>query len=190
MLCTKITLPGAYIIELQKIEDARGFFARAWCQKEFAALGLNSNMRQCNMSFSSKKGTLRGMHYQVAPYEEAKLVRCLKGAIYDVIIDLRPTSPTYMQWIGVELTADSYKMLYVPEGFAHGFQTLSDNTEVFYQVSQFYQPGAERGVRWNDPIFGITWPETEHRILSEKDQSWLEFSPVKLPFDNSDDSVG
>jgi dTDP-4-dehydrorhamnose 3,5-epimerase len=175
MLFTATKLPGAYVIELQKIEDNRGFFARAWCQREFAAHGLNSNAGQCNISFNPKKGTLRGMHYQVAPYAEAKLIRCIQGAIYDVIIDLRPVSPTYMQWIGIELTADNRKMLYIPEDFAHGYQTLCDNTEVFYQVSQFYQPGAERGVRWNDPAFGIVWPETEHRLLSIKDQNWQRF---------------
>jgi dTDP-4-dehydrorhamnose 3,5-epimerase len=175
MIFIETKLPGAYIITLQKTEDSRGSFARAWCQKEFAARGLNPNVVQCNLSFSPKKGTLRGMHYQVAPYEEAKLIRCLKGAIYDVIIDLRPTSSTYLQWAGVELTAENHQLFYVPEGSAHGFQTLCDNTEVFYQVSQFYQPGAERGVRWNDPAFGIMWPETEHRLLSVKDQNWPDF---------------
>jgi len=129
------------------------------------------------MSFSLEKGTLRGMHYQIAPYEEAKLFRCIKGAIYDVVIDLRHLSPTFMQWIGVELTADNRKMLYVPEGCAHGFQTLADNTEVFYQVSQFYQPEAERGIRWNDAAFGIVWPKTDVRFLSDKDQNLPDFIP-------------
>ena len=185
MLFTETKLLSAYVIELQKIEDARGFFARTWCQKEFAAYGLNPNVMQCNMSFNPKQGTLRGMHYQVAPYEEAKLVRCIKGAIYDVIIDLRPDSPTFMQWLGIELTADNRKMLYVPEGFAHGFQTLCDNTEVFYQVSQFYQPGAEHGIRWNDPAFGIIWPETEHRQLSIKDQNWPAFEASAVVYPHS-----
>ena len=178
MLFTETKLPGAYVIELQKIEDDRGFFARVWCQREFAARGLNPNVVQCNMSFNPKKGILRGMHYQVAPYEETKLIRCINGAIYDVIIDLRPCSATYMQWFGLDLTADNRRMLFVPEGFAHGYQSLGDNSEVFYQVSQFYQPGAERGIRWNDPAFGIMWPEVDHRILSVKDQGWPDFKPT------------
>jgi dTDP-4-dehydrorhamnose 3,5-epimerase len=175
MLFTETNLPGVYIVELQKLEDSRGFFARTWCQKEFAAHGLKFNIVQCNMTFSLRQGTLRGMHYQVAPYEEAKLLQCLQGAVYDVSIDLRPASPTYKHWIGLELTAENHTMLYLPEGVAHGYQTLCDNTQMFYQVSQFYQPEAERGVRWNDPAFGITWPETEHRLLSIKDQNWPDF---------------
>ena len=149
-LLKKPALKGAFIIEPERLEDNRGFFARAWCKKEFETHGLNSRLVQCNISFNKSSGTLRGMHYQVAPYEEAKLVRCTMGAIYDVIIDLRPDSATYMDWIGVELTADNRKMLYVPENFAHGYQTLNDNTEVFYQVSQFYSPEFETGVRWDD----------------------------------------
>jgi dTDP-4-dehydrorhamnose 3,5-epimerase len=179
MLFTELPLSGAYAIDLQRLEDERGFFARAWCQKEFAAHGLNATIVQCNMSFNPKKGTLRGMHYQVPPYEETKLIRCITGAIYDVIIDLRPHSATYMQWFGLDLTADNRRLLFVPEGFAHGYQSLSDTSEVFYQVSQFYQPGAEQGIRWNDPAFGITWPEVNHRILSVKDQSWPDFTPTQ-----------
>jgi dTDP-4-dehydrorhamnose 3,5-epimerase len=167
-------LKGAFIIELDKQEDERGFFARAWCQREFAARGLNPRLAQCNVSFNRRRGTLRGMHYQVAPYEEAKLVRCTRGAIYDVIIDLRPDSPTFMQWIAVELTADNYRMLYIPERFAHGFQTLEDNTEVFYQMSEFYAPECARGIRWNDPAFAICWPPAE-RIISERDQQYADF---------------
>jgi len=132
------------------------------------------------MSFNPQQGTLRGMHYQVAPYAEAKVIRCIKGAIFDAIIDLRPDSPTFRQWLGIELTADNRKMLYVPEGFAHGYQTLCVDTEVFYLVSQFYQPGAEHGIRWDDPAFGIVWPETEHRLLSVKDQNWPAFEPSAL----------
>jgi dTDP-4-dehydrorhamnose 3,5-epimerase len=177
MIFTETKLPGAYIIDIQKLEDTRGFVARAWCQKEFAAHGLSPCLVQANISWNKRQGTLRGMHYQVAPYAEAKLVRCTRGAIYDVIIDVRPNSPTYKQWIGVELRADNYKLLYVPEYFAHGFQTLEDNTEVTYQVSQFYAPGSERGTRYNDPAFGIEWPIAVH-VISDKDKSWPDYLAV------------
>src|SRR5688500_11400400 len=140
MIFTETDLKGAYIIEPEKLEDERGFFARTWCAREFEEHGLNPRLAQCNISYNHKKGTLRGMHFQAKPYEEAKLVRCTIGAIYDVIIDLRPQSPTYTQWTAVELTADNHRMLYVPEGFAHGFQTLMDQTEVFYQMSNLYNP--------------------------------------------------
>ena len=140
-------LAGAYIIELDLIKDTRGFFARSWCQEEFAKHGLNPNLVQCNISFNHQKGTLRGMHYQIKPHEEAKLVRCTQGKIYDVIIDLRTNSTTYKQWFGVELSAANRKMLYIPEGFAHGFQTLEDHSEVFYQMSNFYHPESARGIR-------------------------------------------
>lgn len=176
MIFAETKLPGAYLIDIEKRGDQRGFFARAWCQKEFEAHGLIRRVVQANISLSKRKGTLRGMHYQAAPYAEAKLVRCTRGAIYDAIIDLRPDSPTYMQWLGVELTAENYRMLYVPEGFAHGFQTLVDNTEVAYQVSQFYTPEAEGGVRYNDPAFGIEWP-LEVQVISDKDKSWPDYSP-------------
>jgi len=168
-------LKGAYVIEIEKLKDHRGFFARSWCQKEFDGHNLASTVRQANISSNMKKGTLRGMHYQLSPYEETKLVRCTRGAIYDVIIDLRPASPTYSQWIGVELTAENYKMLYVPENFAHGFQTLKDDTEVTYQVSQFYTPGSENGIRWDDPAIGINWP-IEVQVISEKDKSWPDYT--------------
>jgi dTDP-4-dehydrorhamnose 3,5-epimerase len=174
MVFTETKLKGAYIIELGKIEDERGFFARAWCRKEFEAKGMTGRVVQANVSFNKKKGTLRGMHYQLHPYEESKLVRCTRGSIYDVIIDLRPHSTSFKQWIGVELTAGNYKMLYVPEGFAHGFQTLEENTEVTYQVSQFYTPGAERGVRYDDPAFGINWP-LDVQVISEKDEFWADY---------------
>jgi dTDP-4-dehydrorhamnose 3,5-epimerase len=177
VIFTPTQLPGAYIIDLKKLSDARGFFARAWCQNEFDAHRLSTRVVQCNMSFNPTKGTLRGMHYQAVPYAEAKLIRCTQGALYDVIIDLRPHSPTYMQWLGVELTADNRTMLYVPEGFAHGYQTLTDDTEAFYQVSQFYHPEAERGVRWNDPVFGIDWPAVSPRLMSAKDESWPDYVP-------------
>ena len=175
MIFTATRLKDAYILDLEKLEDHRGFFARVWCQKEFADQGLTPRMVQANLSSNSTKATLRGLHYQVAPYSEAKLVRCLKGALYDVIIDLRPDSPTYKQWLGVELTAENYKMLYVPEGFAHGFQTLTDDTQVFYQVSQCYTPGAERGVRYDDAAFGIEWPLATC-VISDKDKSWPDYT--------------
>jgi len=175
MKFTETHLKGAYIIEPEPIEDERGFFARSWCQKEFEAQGLNYNLVQCNISFNKKKGTLRGMHYQVAPHEEVKLVRCTKGVIYDVIIDLRPESSTFKQWIAVELTDKNYKMLYIPEGFAHGFQTLEDSTEVFYQMSAFYHSECARGVRWDDPTFQVEWPKGE-RIISDKDLQYMDFN--------------
>lgn len=175
MIFTETELPGAYIIELEKRADDRGFFARTWCQNEFEQHGLVARIVQVNMSSNHKKGTLRGMHYQLAPHSETKLVRCTKGGIYDVIIDLRPDSPSYLRWIGVELTEDNYRMLYVPEGFAHGFQTLADNTEVTYQVSAFYTPGAERGARYNDPRFAIEWP-LPVAVISEKDAAWPDYA--------------
>jgi dTDP-4-dehydrorhamnose 3,5-epimerase len=170
-------LQGAAIVELQKREDSRGFFARAWCQNEFKEQGLEMQCVQANLAYSERRGTLRGMHYQVAPYAEAKLMRCIRGAMYDVIIDLRPESPTFQQWAGVELTAANRRALYVPEGFAHGYLTLEDHTEAFYPVSQFYTPGAEGGVRWNDPAFGIEWPISEGLILSDKDRNWPDYRP-------------
>ncbi len=175
MILTQTKLPGAYIIELEKQEDERGFFARVWCKKEFSEHRLASRMVQANMSANKKRGTLRGLHYQLAPHQETKLVRCTKGAIFDVIIDLRPESGTYKQWLGVELTAENHKMLYVPEGFAHGYQTLRDDTEVFYQVSEFYSPESERGVRWNDPAFSIHWAITDSMLISPKDQRWRDY---------------
>ena len=174
MFFEQTKLNGAFVIQLQKIEDNRGFFARAWCEKEFAEHGLTPVVHQANVSFNIKKGTLRGMHYQVEPYGEAKTVRCTRGRIYDVIIDLRKNSPTYKQWFGVELTAENYKMLYVPENFGHGFLTLEDNSEVTYQVSEFYTPGAERGIRWNDPGIGIQWPG-QIEVISEKDAHWPDY---------------
>jgi dTDP-4-dehydrorhamnose 3,5-epimerase len=151
MIFTETRLKGAFIIEPEKLDDERGFFARTYCQKEFKDHGLNPVVAQCNISFNRVKGTLRGLHYQIAPYEEAKLVYCTKGAIYDVIIDLRASSLTFKKWFGVDLTAENRRMLYIPEGFAHGFQTLEDDTEVFYQMSEFYNPEYARGIRWNAP---------------------------------------
>jgi len=167
-------LKGAFIIELERLEDERGFFSRTWCQREFEGQGINSRLVQCNSSFNKKKGILRGLHYQSSPHEEAKLVRCTRGKIYDVIIDLRPQSATFKQHISVTLTPDNGKMLFIPEGFAHGFQTLEDNTEVFYQMSEFYAPNYAKGVRWNDPAFGIQWPVNKP-IISAEDQQFSDF---------------
>jgi len=175
MIFTKTKLKDAFIIQPERLGDHRGFFARTWCQREFEAHGLNPCLVQCNISFNRKKGTLRGMHYQPAPHAETKLVRCTMGAIYDVIIDLRPESPTFKQYCAVVLTAENRTMIYVPEGFAHGFQVLQDNTEVFYQMSEFYVPESARGVRWDDPTFAIEWPRDE-RIILARDQSYPDFS--------------
>ncbi len=170
-------LKGAFLIDPELIEDERGFFARTCCRKEFEQHGLNFDWVQCSISYNKRMGTLRGMHYQIAPYTETKLVRCTMGAIYDVIIDLRPKSETFMQWITVELSSENHKMIYVPQGFAHGFQTLVDNSEVLYQMSEFYAPECARAVRWNDPQFKIHWPEAE-RTISQKDQKTPDFNPV------------
>ena len=167
-------LPGVFEISLEPNSDERGFFARSWCQVEFEGRGLNSRLAQCNISFNERKGTLRGMHYQAEPFGEAKVVRCTAGAIYDVVIDLRIQSPSFRQWVGVSLTADNRHMLYIPEGCAHGFLTLTDNTEVFYQISEFYHPESSRGVRWNDPAFQIVWPE-KVAVISERDNSYPDF---------------
>lgn len=172
-------LPGAYIIEIEPLEDERGFFARSFCAEEFAKHGLNTNFVQCNISFNKKKGTLRGMHYQVAPHEEVKLVSCTAGAIYDVIIDMRINSLTQGQWQSFELTARNGHLLYIPAGFAHGFQTLEDDSTVFYQMGDFYHPECARGIRWDDPAFAIEWPLKE-RIMLPKDRSYLMTS---LPAD-------
>ena len=170
MKFTETKLKGAFIITPDLIEDERGFFARAFCRREFEEHGLNPDLVQCNISFNKTKGTLRGMHYQAGPHAEVKLVRCTAGAIYDVIVDLRPESPTFKQWFSTELTEKNHQMLYVPEGFAHGYQTLTPQTEVFYQVSAFYHPASERGIRWNDPTFGIEWP-LPVTVISKKDAS-------------------
>jgi dTDP-4-dehydrorhamnose 3,5-epimerase len=171
-----LPLTGACLIELQPVSDERGFFARTWCAEEFQRLGLNPNLVQCSISWNAKRGTLRGLHYQTEPYAEAKLIRCCSGAIYDVIVDLRPASPTYGTWSAAELTSENRTMLYVPEGFAHGFQTLIDNTEVFYQISASYQPDYARGVRWNDPALGIEWPIADP-IISARDRGFPDHKP-------------
>ncbi len=174
MIFTKTDLEGAYVIDLDKREDERGFFARVWCANEFKEHGLVPDACQENISRTEHKGTIRGMHYQVGDSQETKLVRCIKGGLYDVIVDVRPESPTFKKWIGVELTEDNWKMLYVPRGFAHGFVTLCDNVVVNYVVSQFYSPGDERGARYNDPAFGIDWP-VPVEVVSDKDASWADF---------------
>jgi len=174
LIFTETKLPGAYVIEVEKREDQRGFFGRTFCREEFEAHGLNSQVVQCNTSFNKRKGTLRGMHFQAVPFAEAKLVRCTSGSIYDVIIDLRPTSRTFKQHFAVELSAANQRMLYIPENMAHGFQTLEDDTEVFYQMSQMFSAEHARGVRWNDPAFGIEWPADE-RIITERDRNYPDF---------------
>lgn len=174
MIFIETKLQGAFVIEPEKHEDDRGFFARTFCKREFEARGLVSHVAQCSISFNKRKGTLRGMHSQVAPFAETKLVRCTAGAVFDVIIDLRPSSPTFKRYESVELSARNGNMLYIPQGFAHGFQTLEDNSEVFYQMSQFYAPEYARGVRWDDPAFGIKWPPAERTIL-ERDRTYPDF---------------
>jgi len=175
MLFKETALPGVFEIRLAPHTDERGFFARSWCRNEFEQHGLNSSLVQCNISFNKKKGTLRGMHDQAAPHAEAKVVRCTSGAIYDVAIDIRPASPTFKKWVGVTLSAQERNMLYVPEGFLHGFLTLADNTEIFYQMSEFYHPELQRGFRWDDPAFGIKWP-SEVVVISERDRTYPDFA--------------
>lgn len=175
MIFTETKLSGAYIIDLEKRGDSRGFFARSFCQDEFERHGLVNKVVQTNVSLSKHQGTLRGMHYQESPYAETKLVRCTQGAIYDVIVDIRPESPTFKQWIGVELSSSNHRMLFVPQHFAHGFMTLVDDSEVTYQVSQVYHPGSERGIRYNDPALGIVWPQ-EVKVISDKDASWPDMT--------------
>lgn len=177
MIFNETELNDAFVIDLKKLGDERGFFARAFCVNEFKEHGIEFSVAQANVSYNRYKHTLRGMHYQEDPYGEAKLVRCTRGAIWDAIIDVRANSSTYMQWIGVELTERNYRMLYVPEGFAHGFITLEDETEVTYQVSEFYTPGAEKGIRWDDQAFNIDWP-VDPNIMSEKDKTWSDFKKV------------
>ena len=171
MIFTETALKGAYIIDIEKREDIRGFFARTFCAQEFVAHGLEITNAQCSIAFNHKKGTIRGMHYQIAPATEAKLVRCTQGAIYDAIVDMRPDSPTYLSYIGVELTADNHRALYVPEMCAHGYQTLTDGAEVIYQMNKFYTPGYERGLHYDDPILAIQWPLPVSEI-AEKDLKW------------------
>jgi len=179
----ELPVGGAFLIEPERKEDERGFFARAWCREEFAAQGIRCDWAQFNISYNRRRGTLRGLHYQTAPWGEPKLVRCTAGTIYDVIVDLRPSSPHYGRWSATELTAQSGRMLYVPEGLAHGFQTLTDDVEILYMMGQMYHPEAARGLRWNDPALGIAWPECDQRIISESDRSFPDFVvPPRLLF--------
>lgn len=174
MKFTETRLPGAFMIELEPKTDERGFFARSWCHDEFSAHGLSIRVVQCNIGYSTRAGTIRGIHYQQDPHAEAKVVRCTSGALYDVIIDLRCESPTYGKWHACKLSAAGRNMIYIPEGFGHGYQTLADNTEIFYQTSEFYHPESATGVRYDDPAFGIDWP-LEVTSISETDRSWPDF---------------
>jgi len=176
VIFTELPLPGAYIIEPEPLPDERGFFARLWCQQEFAARRLETRLVQSSMSYNKSAGTLRGMHYQTPPHEEVKIVRCTRGSIFDVIIDLRRDSPTFVKHWAVELTASNRKMLYIPGGFAHGFQTLDDDTEVMYFMSEFFVPACARGVRWDDPVFNIAWPYTDRRIIAPRDATYPDFT--------------
>jgi dTDP-4-dehydrorhamnose 3,5-epimerase len=179
MIFIETVLSGAFVIEPEPQEDARGLFARTWCQREFQARGLETRVAQCSTSFNKRKGTLRGLHYQVAPAPETKVVRCTRGSLYDVIVDLRPDSSTFLRHIGIVLTADNRKMLYVPGGCAHGFQTLEDDTEIFYQISEFWAPEHARGVRWDDPLFAIAWPDDQRTII-ERDLRYPDFQPAEV----------
>ena len=173
MIFTGTQIKGVYIIEPEILTDERGFFARSFCKEEFRKHGLETDIVQCNISYNKKKGTLRGMHYQIPPFEEAKIVSCTKGSIYDVVVDLRRDSPTYRYWHAEKLSADSYRMLYIPKGCAHGFQTLEDDTRVYYQMTEFFHPDCARGVRWDDPAIKIDWP-ISGIIVSKKDNELLK----------------
>lgn len=175
MIFNKTDLPGVIEIQMEPLRDERGFFARSWCEKEFQEHNLNPRLVQCSISFNEKKGTLRGIHYQAEPFPEAKLVRCTRGSLYDIALDLRRDSPSYLRWIGVELTAENRRALYIPEGCAHGFLMLEENTEALYQMSEFYHPEAARGVRWNDPAFGIVWPG-KVEVMSDRDRNYPDFT--------------
>ena len=174
MLFTPTALPGAFLLDPERFEDARGFFARTWCPRELESHGLNPDLAQVSLAFNSALGTLRGMHFQMAPHEEAKIVRCTSGAIFDVVIDLRPDSPTRCRWVGAELSAENHRALYVPEGFAHGYITLAGNTEVLYMISEFHAPAAARGVRYNDPAFAIAWPRPV-QVISDRDRDYSDY---------------
>lgn len=182
MIISPTPLRDAAIIDLEKREDERGFFARAWCRQELEAAGIDSRVVQANIGFCRERGTLRGLHYQTGPAAEQKWIRCIRGAVYDVIIDLRRESPSYRQWYGAELTADNRRMLYVPKGFAHGYLSLEDNAEVYYLVSDVYSPGHEGGIRWDDPAFSIDWPIRNGLILSDKDRVWPDFDADTTTF--------
>ena len=173
MRFTQLEIAGAWLIDIEPHEDERGFFGRTYCVREFAEHGLVSTIAQCSTSFNAKRGTLRGLHYQAAPHEEAKVVRCTAGSMFDVIVDVRAESRTYGEWRGVELSAANHRMVYIPPGVAHGFQTTEDSTEVFYQISVEHAASASRGIRWNDPQLAIEWPSCDHRIISMRDAAFL-----------------
>lgn len=177
MIFRETGLAGAYLVEPERIGDARGYFARSWCAEEFALHGLSPRLAQCSVSWNRSAGTLRGLHYQRAPHAESKLVRVTRGSVFDVIVDLRPASPTRHRWFAAELDADSGLMMYVPEGFAHGFQTLEDDTEVFYQISVPYHAESAAGLRWDDPALAIAWPAADRRIISARDQGFALLRP-------------
>ena len=181
MIFTETKLNGAFVLDIIQLEDERGFFGRAWCKREMEENGLSGNIVQSSVSFNKTRGTLRGLHFQKPPFEETKLVRCTKGAIYDVIVDLRKDSSTYLKWFGIELSEKSYKMLYIPKNFAHGFITLEDNSEVFYQMSDFYVPGSADGLRWNDPLLNINWPD-QVVVISERDNNYPYIHELKERF--------
>ena len=182
MIFTESPLPGAYVVDLEPLRDERGFFARSYCAEEFAARGLGPELRQCSVSYNARTGTLRGLHYQCAPHEEHKLVRCTAGAIYDVIVDIRASSPTYRRWFGAELTRDNRRSLFIPPGFAHGFVSLADETEVYYMISVAHAPQFSRGLRWNDPAFAIAWPLVP-LVISARDAAYplLDASDGAVP---------
>ena len=177
MIFTRLEIKGVFLIEPERYEDERGFFARTFCIEEFSAHGLDSVVAQCNVSYNRRRGTLRGLHYQAPPYAEVKLVRCTAGAAFDVVVDIRQDSPTFKKWLGVELSAKNRKMLYIPDGLAHGFQTLEDDTELFYQMSKAYVPEAARGIKWDDPVIGIAWPMAP-LIVSSRDQNYPRLSAL------------
>jgi len=179
MRFTPTPLAGAYLIDVEPVADDRGLFARTWCRREMEARGLDAGLVQCSVSFNKKRGTLRGMHFQASPDEEIKIVRCTRGAVHDVVLDLRAGSPTFGRWFAADLTADNRSALYVPAGMAHGFQTLVDNAEVLYQMSEFHRPESARGVRWNDPAFAIAWPSVAKRTMSQRDRSYPDFHPAE-----------
>jgi dTDP-4-dehydrorhamnose 3,5-epimerase len=174
MIFSETKISGVYVIDVERRRDGRGFFARTWCERELQENGLTNSVVQENVAFSHKQGCVRGMHFQLFPHEEVKIVRCTMGAVYDVAIDLRPDSPTHKKWMAVELTADNHRMVYIPEGCAHGYQTLVDNSEICYQTSRFYAPDVARGVRYNDPAFSVDWP-LPVQVISEADSSWPDY---------------
>lgn len=175
MVFTDLEIKGLKFISLQKLEDSRGFFSRSFCQNEFKNIGIDFTIKQTNISYNKFKGTIRGMHYQLSPFEEAKIVICVQGSIKDYVIDIRPESPTYCKWISIELRSDEYSSLLIPKGFAHGFQTLEDNTVVYYLMNEFYNPDAAMGIRWDDKLFNIKWHDPQNFIISEKDKNYPDF---------------